>query len=183
MTRRRLALAVERHATSKLADDDLLVDPHAGLSRRGAAVDRRGGAAFDRPRHAARAARLVDRRRWRREVGAQAGGARRQGTRVEVRELFFATPARLKFLKSIAPRREAVREVVRRLAMAGRMSPSRSPARTRAGDALRPTLPGATAASRALGDDPRRRLRRQRGRDRRRARRRAGRGLRRRCRR
>ena len=41
MTRADLALAVERHATSKLAGDDLLADPHARLSRRGAALDRR----------------------------------------------------------------------------------------------------------------------------------------------
>ncbi|MEX2033939.1 MAG: DNA mismatch repair protein MutL, partial [Xanthobacteraceae bacterium] len=39
------------------------------------------------------------------------------GTRVEVRELFYATPARLKFLKSDRSEGEAVREVVRRLAM------------------------------------------------------------------
>ena len=54
MTRADLALAVERHATSKLADDDLVSIRTLGLSRRGAAVDRRGGAAFDR--HAARRA-------------------------------------------------------------------------------------------------------------------------------
>ena len=40
-----------------------------------------------------------------------------QGTRVEVRDLFYATPARLKFLKSDRSEAEAVREVVRRLAM------------------------------------------------------------------
>ena len=39
------------------------------------------------------------------------------GTRVEVRDLFYATPARLKFLKSDRTEGEAVREVVRRLAM------------------------------------------------------------------
>ena len=39
------------------------------------------------------------------------------GTRVEVRDLFYATPARLKFLKSDRAEAEAVREVVRRLAM------------------------------------------------------------------
>jgi len=39
------------------------------------------------------------------------------GTRVEVRELFYATPARLKFLKSDRSEGEAIREVVRRLAM------------------------------------------------------------------
>ena len=43
MTHGDLALAVDRHATSKLDDEDLLADPHAGVSRRGAALDRRGG--------------------------------------------------------------------------------------------------------------------------------------------
>jgi DNA mismatch repair protein MutL len=40
------------------------------------------------------------------------------GTRVEVADLFYATPARLKFLKSDRTEAEAIREVVRRLAMA-----------------------------------------------------------------
>src|SRR5207253_6148988 len=40
-----------------------------------------------------------------------------EGTRVEVRDLFYATPARLKFLKSDRAEAEAVRDVVRRLAM------------------------------------------------------------------
>ena len=39
------------------------------------------------------------------------------GTRVEVRDLFYATPARLKFLKSDRSEGEAIRDVVRRLAM------------------------------------------------------------------
>src|SRR5262249_41839973 len=41
-----------------------------------------------------------------------------EGTRVEVRDLFFATPARLKFLKSERAEAAAVSEVVKRLAMA-----------------------------------------------------------------
>jgi DNA mismatch repair protein MutL len=44
-------------------------------------------------------------------------GALGQGTCVEVRDLFYATPARLKFLKSDRSEGEAIREVVRRLAM------------------------------------------------------------------
>ncbi len=40
-----------------------------------------------------------------------------QGTRVEVRDLFYATPARLKFLKTDRTEAEAIRDVVRRLAM------------------------------------------------------------------
>src|SRR5204862_423614 len=39
------------------------------------------------------------------------------GTRVEVRDLFYATPARLKFLKTDRTEAEAIRDVVRRLAM------------------------------------------------------------------
>ncbi|HEV2162252.1 MAG TPA: DNA mismatch repair endonuclease MutL, partial [Stellaceae bacterium] len=44
--------------------------------------------------------------------------ALRQGTRVEVRDLFYATPARLKFLKSARAERDAAVEAVERLAMA-----------------------------------------------------------------
>src|SRR5204863_252963 len=40
-----------------------------------------------------------------------------EGTRVEVRDLFYATPARLKFLKTDRTEAEAIRDVVRRLAM------------------------------------------------------------------
>ena len=39
------------------------------------------------------------------------------GTRIEVRDLFYATPARLKFLKTDRSETEAIREIVRRLAM------------------------------------------------------------------
>ena len=40
------------------------------------------------------------------------------GTRVEVRELFYATPARLKFLKSARSEDLATTDIVKRLAMA-----------------------------------------------------------------
>jgi DNA mismatch repair protein MutL len=47
-----------------------------------------------------------------------APAALNDGTRVDVSDLFYATPARLKFLKTDRTEAEAIREVVRRLAMA-----------------------------------------------------------------
>ena len=44
--------------------------------------------------------------------------AGQHGTRVEVRELFYATPARLKFLKSSRSEDLAITDIVKRLAMA-----------------------------------------------------------------
>jgi len=116
MTSDDLALAVERHATSKLPDDDLLDIRTLGF--RGEALPSIGAVA-----------RLTIATRHVNEPHAWAitidGGeksdvkpaARGAGTRVEVRDLFYATPARLKFLKSDRSEGEAIREVVRRLAM------------------------------------------------------------------
>jgi DNA mismatch repair protein MutL len=116
MTRADLELAVERHATSKLADDDLIAIRTLGF--RGEALPSIGAVA-----------RLVVATRHAAEPHAWAisveGGVKSEvkpaalaaGTRVEVRDLFYATPARLKFLKSDRAEAEAVREVVRRLAM------------------------------------------------------------------
>ncbi len=116
MTAGDLALAVERHATSKLSDDDLLAIRTLGF--RGEALPSIGAVArlSITTRHAGEA------HAWTIEVD---GGAKSpvkpaalgRGTRVEVRDLFYATPARLKFLKSDRTEAEAVREVVRRLAM------------------------------------------------------------------
>jgi DNA mismatch repair protein MutL len=74
------------------------------------------------------------------------------GTRVEVRDLFYATPARLKFLKSDRSEAEAVREVVRRLAMS-----RPDVAFTLAGEERTPVtwaaaLPGAPGRLTRLGD-------------------------------
>jgi DNA mismatch repair protein MutL len=116
MTRADLALAVERHATSKLPDDDLLDIRTLGF--RGEALPSIGAVA-----------RLTITTRHASEPHAFAitvdGGdkaevkpaALSEGTRVEVRDLFYATPARLKFLKSDRSEGDAIREVVRRLAM------------------------------------------------------------------
>ena len=57
------------------------LDPNPRVSRRGAAVDRRRGAAVDRDAARRRAPRLEHRRRCRREIGHQTGGARRRHAR------------------------------------------------------------------------------------------------------
>ena len=116
MTRADLDLSVERHATSKLAGDDLMAIDTLGF--RGEALPSIGSVA-----------KLTITTRHQSEPHAWAlsvdGGKKSQampaalgeGTRVEVQDLFYATPARLKFLKSDRAEAEAVREVVRRLAM------------------------------------------------------------------
>ncbi|HYY36923.1 MAG TPA: DNA mismatch repair endonuclease MutL, partial [Xanthobacteraceae bacterium] len=116
MTREDLSLAVERHATSKLPDDDLLDIRTLGF--RGEALPSIGAVArlTMTTRHAGAAhgwTITVDAGR-KSEVKPAAQG---EGTRIEVRDLFYATPARLKFLKSDRSEGEAIREAVRRLAM------------------------------------------------------------------
>ena len=116
MTRADLDLCVERHATSKLDGDDLLAIDTLGF--RGEALPSIGSIArlIITTRHAS------EPHAWTLEVD---GGkkseikpaALSQGTTIEVRDLFYATPARLKFLKTDRSEGEAVREVVRRLAM------------------------------------------------------------------
>ncbi len=112
-----LALAVERHATSKLPDDDLVRINSLGF--RGEALPSIGAVAR---------LSLVSRRAaadmaWSIMVEGGAKGDVRPaalsvGTRVEVRDLFYATPARLKFMKSARSEREAAKDTVERLAMA-----------------------------------------------------------------
>lgn len=117
MTRDELALAVERHATSKLPDDDLV---HiASLGFRGEALPSIG--AVSRLTVTSRAAGAEE--AWSLTVeGGKKGqpqpAAHSAGTRVEVRDLFYATPARLKFLKT--PRTELghAQDALNRLAMA-----------------------------------------------------------------
>lgn len=117
MDRDELELAVERHATSKLADDDL-VDIRT-LGFRGEALPSIG--AVSRLALTARARNASD--TWRIEVaggrkGETTPSPRIDGTTVEVRDLFFAVPARLKFLRSARAETAEAADVVRRLALA-----------------------------------------------------------------
>ena len=120
-----LGLAVERHATSKLpvgadgADDLTNI---ATLGFRGEALPSIGAVA--RLAITSRT-KSSDAHTIRVDAGAIEGpepagflAAGESGTRVEVRDLFYATPARLKFLKSARAESLAVIDIVKRLAMA-----------------------------------------------------------------
>ncbi len=122
MTREELTLAVERHATSKLPGDDLLDLRWLGF--RGEALPSIG---------AVSRLAITSRRRDPASAGADSawqiqveGGAKTApapaahpaGTRVEVRDLFYATPARLKFLKGERAEQMACIDAVERLGMA-----------------------------------------------------------------
>ncbi|MDQ0394982.1 DNA mismatch repair endonuclease MutL [Labrys monachus] len=112
-----LALAVERHATSKLPTEDLLAIDTLGF--RGEALP-----------SIASVSRLSITTRLRGGEGGSAitieAGIKQairpaaigEGTRIEVRDLFYATPARLKFLKTQRTEAAAIADVVKRLAMA-----------------------------------------------------------------
>jgi len=112
-----LPLALERHATSKIDGSDLVNILSYGF--RGEALPSMGAVA--RLTLTSRAAGVSE--AW--EINARAGevgrprpAARGQGTTVELRDLFCATPARLKFLRSDRAETQAITEAVRRLAMA-----------------------------------------------------------------
>ncbi len=117
MTAADLALAVRRHCTSKLHEEDLFDIRTLGF--RGEALPSIGSIARlgITTRHA------QEPHAWRIEVegGTESDvhpAARHKGTQVEVRDLFFATPARLKFLKTDKAEAAAVTDVVRRIALA-----------------------------------------------------------------
>jgi DNA mismatch repair protein MutL len=118
MTPEELLLCIERHATSKLDDNDLFNISSLGF--RGEALPSIGS--VSRLTITSRAADAKD-SAW---MLAVTGGAisplqptaGRTGTIAEVRDLFYATPARLKFLKSEQAEQAAITDMVKRLAMA-----------------------------------------------------------------
>lgn len=111
-----LELAVRRHCTSKIS---ATLDDIRTLGFRGEALPSIGSVAklsiISRQAHADTGV----------EVSVQGGrmsavkpAAANRGTVVEVRDIFFATPARLKFLKTERAEAGAITEVVKRMAMA-----------------------------------------------------------------
>jgi DNA mismatch repair protein MutL len=117
-----LVLAVERHATSKLPDDDLLHIQTLGF--RGEALPSIGSVSrmTITSRHTD-VDGVIAEDAWAISVegGIVSGptpAAINHGSRVEIRDLFFATPARLKFLKTPRTEFNHAVEVVERLAMA-----------------------------------------------------------------
>lgn len=117
MSKDELNLAVERHATSKLPDDDLFNIKHLGF--RGEAL----------PSIAAVSRMIITTRQadaengWKLEIN---GGRKSEimpaalskGTRIEVHDLFYATPARLKFLKADSAEAAQCVDILNRIAMA-----------------------------------------------------------------
>jgi DNA mismatch repair protein MutL len=112
-----LDLAVERHATSKLPEEAALFRI-ASLGFRGEALPSIGAVArlTLTSRNGSGAAHAISVEGGRKSAVVPAAGP--PGTRVEVRDLFFATPARRAFLKSPRSEAEAAVDAVRRLALA-----------------------------------------------------------------
>lgn len=111
-----LALSLERHATSKLDGEDLVnirwfgfrgeaLPSIASVSRLTLLSRQRGADAWEISAMAG-------------EIGAPRPAARALGTTVEIRDLFHATPARLKFLRTARAETQAVTDMIRRLALA-----------------------------------------------------------------
>ncbi|KAI94354.1 DNA mismatch repair protein MutL [Rhodomicrobium udaipurense JA643] len=112
-----LALCVRRHATSKLPSGDLMAIRTLGF--RGEALPSLGSVGtlsiVTRPRALTRGHEIEVRGG---ETSPVRPAAARPGTCVEVRDLFAATPARLKFMKSERAENAAISDVVKRLALA-----------------------------------------------------------------
>lgn len=115
-----LGLALSRHATSKIANlDDL--ENIASLGFRGEALA--SICSVSRLELISRARAATDETAWRVEAEGQemstavSPAAHPQGTTVEVRDLFFNTPARKKFLRTEKTEFDRLEEVVKRLAL------------------------------------------------------------------
>lgn len=118
MTRDEMIACLDRHATSKLPGNTL--DDISTLGFRGEALPSIGS--VSRMKISSRAVETPD-EAW--EIFIEGGkksdptpSSHPNGTRIEVRDLFYATPARLKFMKGDPAEYSAVKDVITRLAMA-----------------------------------------------------------------
>jgi len=116
ISEKELALAIARHCTSKLADN---IHDIRSLGFRGEALPSIGSIAKLSIRSRTAASDSAA------EIGIEGGrvssvrpAAANRGTTVEVRDLFFATPARLKFMKGERAESTATSDVVKRIAIA-----------------------------------------------------------------
>lgn len=111
-----LTAALDRHATSKLPTEDLTnicflgfrgeaLPSIASVSRMKISTRERGGDSHE--------IEVIDGNKQSLRPSAQP-----EGTTIEVRDLFYLTPARLKFLKTAATEYAAVKDMLQRLAMA-----------------------------------------------------------------
>lgn len=117
MSRAELIASLDRHATSKLPDDDLLNIRHLGFRGEAlasiAAVSRLQIHTRDQSSQEA----------W--SIACEAGkksdimpSAQPKGTRIIVQDLFYATPARLKFQKTARVEYTAIKDTITRMALA-----------------------------------------------------------------
>ena len=117
MSAEELLIAVERHATSKIPDDDLVNISTLGF--RGEALPSIGSVArlnitsISRGSQVAHAIAVAAG-----DMGDVTPASLNGGTEVEVRDLFYATPARLKFLKTDRSENAEALDVIRRLSLA-----------------------------------------------------------------
>lgn len=116
MSKEDLEMAVQRHATSKLDEEDLLNIDSFGF--RGEALPSIGSIArlkITSCQKDSGEAHMIEVSGG--EVSAVSKAARSFGTTVEVRDLFFATPARLKFLRTDRTELNAITAVIKRIAL------------------------------------------------------------------
>jgi DNA mismatch repair protein MutL len=116
ISERELALAIARHCTSKLSND---IHDIRSLGFRGEALPSIGSIAKLSIRSRTASSENAA------EIGIEGGhvsairpAAANRGTTVEVRDLFFATPARLKFMKGERAESTATSDVIKRIAIA-----------------------------------------------------------------
>ena len=111
-----LPLALSRHATSKIDGSDLL-DIHT-FGFRGEALPSLGAVGRLSLTTRARGFDAAEVEVSAGRIGAVKPAALSRGTRVELRDIFHATPARLKFMRTDRAEAQAIGDVVKRLAMA-----------------------------------------------------------------